>query len=168
MRKIQTFFISFLLLLSCITSVTALADSQSTTVRYSVPAIVIYKDYDGTSTTQKVKVGTVLKAPKAKGKPGCVFEGWIDEKTGLLWDFATPVTEHMTLTASYSELDAKKAEQTDGNTGSSAQKKDTSGTTVNSPKTGDTSCLYGYESMVMLSVTAMVALLYARKKKKEE
>lgn len=86
------------------TPVTAFADSQSTTVRYSVPATVIYQDYDGTSTTQKVDVGTILKAPTAKGKPGCLFEGWKDEKTGLLWDFKVPVTEHMTLTASYSEF----------------------------------------------------------------
>ena len=104
MKKIQTFFISLLLLLVCITPVTALADSQSTIVRYSVPATVIYRDYDGTSTTQKVDVGAILKAPEPKGKPGCLFEGWRNEATGLLWDFASPVTEHMVLTASYSEF----------------------------------------------------------------
>lgn len=104
MKKIISCILSIVFLLSCITPVTALADSQSTTVRYSVPATVIYKDYDGTSTTQKVEVGTILKAPKAKGKPGCLFEGWKDEQTGLLWDFTTPVTEHMIFTASYSEF----------------------------------------------------------------
>lgn len=110
MKRIKLFFASILLLFSCMAPVTARADSQSTTVRYSVPAIVTYTDFDGTSTTQKVNVGTVLKAPKAKGKPGCVFEGWRNEQTGLLWNFATPVTEHMTLTASYSDF----TEDTDG------------------------------------------------------
>lgn len=104
MKKIQAFFISLLVLLVSITPVTALADSRSTTVQYSVPATVTYKDYDGTSTTQKVEVGTILKAPKEKGKPGCLFEGWKNEATGQLWNFANHVTEHMTLTASYSEF----------------------------------------------------------------
>lgn len=104
MKKIPIFLTAILLLLSCMTPLTARADSQSTTVRYSVPATITYRDYDGTSTTQKVEVGTILKEPKAKGKPGCTFEGWKNAKTGLLWDFATPVTEHMTFTASYSEF----------------------------------------------------------------
>lgn len=104
MKKIQSFFISILLFLSCITPVTALADSQSTTVRYSVPAVVTYLDYDGTSTTQKVDVGSKLKAPAPKGKPGCLFDGWKNKKTGNLWNFSNPVTEHMTLIASYSEF----------------------------------------------------------------
>ncbi len=105
MKKIMLLIFSILLLLSCITPVTALSDSRYTTVHYSVPATVVYKDYDGTSTTQKVEVGTRLKAPKAKGKPGCIFEGWKDEQTGALWDFTMPVTEHMTLTASYSAFE---------------------------------------------------------------
>ena len=104
MKKIHIFLVSILLLLSCVIPITALADSQSTTVTYSVAATVIYRDYDGTSTTQKVDVGTILKEPKAKGKPGCLFEGWRNEKTGLLWNFAEPVTEHMILTAGYSEF----------------------------------------------------------------
>lgn len=104
MKKIQAFFITILLLLVSITPVTTLADTQSTIVRYSVPATIVYQDYDGTSTTQKVDVGTLLKAPEPKGKPGCLFEGWKNEATGIFWDFTTPVTEHMTLLASYSEF----------------------------------------------------------------
>lgn len=103
MKKKIAFIISILFLLSYITPETALADSQSTTIRYCVPATVIYMDYDGTSTTQKVDVGTKLKAPVPKGKPGCTFSGWKNEKTGLLWDFSQPVTEHLTLTADYRE-----------------------------------------------------------------
>lgn len=102
-EKKIAFIISILFLLSYITPETALADSQSTTIRYCVPATVIYMDYDGTSTTQKVDVGTKLKAPVPKGKPGCTFSGWKNEKTGLLWDFSQPVTEHLTLTADYRE-----------------------------------------------------------------
>lgn len=103
MKKIIACIISILFLLSCMAPVAALADSQSTTIRYCVPATVIYMDYDGTSTTQKVDVGTKLKAPVPKGKPGCTFSGWKNKKTGLLWDFSQPVTEHLTLTADYRE-----------------------------------------------------------------
>ena len=160
--KKNIFLVSLLLLLFCMTPVTVLADSQSITARYSVPAIVIYKDYDGTSTTQKVDVGTILKAPTAKGKPGCLFEGWKDEKTGLLWDFTTPVTEHMTFIASYSEL----KETVDGNV--EVRKGKMFGTSLHLPKTGDVSNLPGYGMMLILSVTVMVILLDIRKKKKEE
>lgn len=103
MKKILPFVLGVLLLL-CAVPMAAWADSQSTTVRYAVQAVVVYRDYDGTSATQRVDVGTVLQAPKPKGRPGCLFEGWRNEKTGRLWDFSQPVTEHMTLTASYSEF----------------------------------------------------------------
>lgn len=103
MKKTISCIISFLLLLSCMTPIIVLADSQSTTVHYSVPATVIYMDYDGTSTTQKVDVGTLLKAPAAKGKVGYTFNGWKNEKTGQLWDFSQPVMEHLTLIADYSK-----------------------------------------------------------------
>lgn len=63
--------------------------------------------------------------------------------------------------------DVRKSGQTTGNT-DSGQKNDTSGTAINSTKTGDTSNLSGYGMMLMLSVTVMAALLYTRKKKKEE
>ena len=156
MKRIIVGMLSILLLLSCITPVTALADSQSTTVRYSVPATVIYRDYDGTSTTQKVEVGTTLKAPKVKGRPGYSFAGWIDAKTGLLWDFTTPVTEHMTFTASYSRIrDDDKSQES-----SSAV------TATDAPRTGDTSFIFGYAVLLVLSATVMVVLVY--KKKKEE
>ena len=83
MKKLILLLISIPLLASC--TAVVYADSKSTTVRCSAPAVVTYKDYDGTSTTQKVEVGTLLKEPKPKGKPGYTFEGWIDEKTGQLF-----------------------------------------------------------------------------------
>lgn len=104
MKKLHSVLAVLLLVLFCAVPVTVWADSQSTIVRYNVQAVVVYQDYDGTSATQHVDVGTLLHAPAPKGKPGCRFEGWRDEKTGLLWDFAQPVTEHLTLTASYSEF----------------------------------------------------------------
>lgn len=166
MKKIISFILSILLLFSCVPQVTVLADSQSTMVKYSVLATVIYKDYDGTSTTQKVKVGTILKAPEAKGKPGCRFIGWKDAKTGDFWDFSKPVTEHMTLVACYSpKNNSNKPGQ--GNTNNTPRKLSTSAKTITLPKTGDISWLEGYEITLMLSIAVMAILLYMRKKEEE-
>lgn len=101
MKRLKVFLITGMLLLSCAAPVTALADSKSTTVHYSVPASVTYREYDGTSTTQKVAAGETLKAPESKGIEGYVFEGWMDLSNGQLWDFEQEVIEHLTLTACY-------------------------------------------------------------------
>ena len=81
MKKIVLLICSLFLFLC---PIDVYADSQSTTVMYSVPAVVRYVDYDGSSTVQKVDVGTLLKAPSPKGRSGYVFEGWIDSETGML------------------------------------------------------------------------------------
>lgn len=150
MKKLILSLISILLLVSCAVSV--YADSKSTTVRYSAPAIVTYKDYDGTSTTQKVDVGTILMEPKPKGKPDCVFLGWIDERTGQLWDFSKPVTEHLTLTASYSKA------QNDKNANTAAK-------TESSPNTGDSARTALYTIAFLVSVAM---LIYTIKRKTED
>ena len=184
MKKIHLFFAGILLLLFCMAPVTALADSQSTTVRYSVPATIIYQDHDGTSTTQKVEVGTLLKAPQPKERPGYAFAGWRDAATGLLWDFTQPVTEHLTLVASYVKLPEDTngiggdhgagTDGTGGANGTDVNGADTSDTqtsgvtktTFGHLKTGDPAHLLAYEIMLGLSA-AMFIVLFCKKKKEE-
>ena len=103
MKKIQIFFAGILVLLSCITLVTVQGDSLSTTVRYTVNPTVIYVDYDGTQTTQKVEPGKTLKEPGHKGKKGYTFIGWKNVATGEFWDFSNTVEDHLTLVACYSQ-----------------------------------------------------------------
>lgn len=90
-----------MLLLSNITPSLISADTKSINVKYAVSAKVTYLQYDGTSTTQKVKVGETLKEPKHKNRKGHTFIGWKNKETGRIWDFQTPVEEHMTLVAVY-------------------------------------------------------------------
>ena len=172
MKKIIVCIISSLFLLSCMAPVTALADSQSTTVRYSVPATVIYRDDDGTSTTQKVDVGTKLIEPAPKGKPGYTFSGWKNEKTGQFWDFTQPVTEHLTLTAVYQKSPNSKEEENGElpveHEDDSAEKDTTSAPVlIHSPRTGDTTDLFGYGIMLIASATGFIGWLILRKKKTE-
>ena len=79
------------------------ADTQSTTVRYSVPAKVTFIDGDA-QAVQEVPVGTVFEAPTLSDKPGYAFLGWLNEATGELWDFSNPVEDHMTLVAQYERV----------------------------------------------------------------
>lgn len=116
--RLKRFFcisLGMMVAISCMMTVPALAESKQTTLYYTVQATVIYRDYDGTQTTQKVEPGSLLKEPQPKGKPNCTFEGWRNEKTGKLWNFSDPVTEHLTLVASYIEETTKAS----GNSGSS-------------------------------------------------
>lgn len=110
MKKTASILISILFLLSCMMPVTAFAETQSTTLHYSVSATVVYVDYDGTQTTQKVDVGNTLKEPGHKNRIGYTFLGWKDKSTGNFWNFENPVENHLTLTACYSENDPSSDE----------------------------------------------------------
>lgn len=108
MKRKSVFLAGLLFLLSCMPTVTVMADTQATSVSYSVPATITFTDYDGTSTTQKLEVGKTLKEPASKGKKGSLFLGWRDEATGLLWNFSDPVSDNLNLTASYVEVQEEK------------------------------------------------------------
>lgn len=109
MKKIITCMLSIVFLLSCMISVTVLADSQSTLIRYTVNPTVIYIDHDGTRTTQKVELGSTLKEPSHKGKTGYTFMGWKNLSTGDFWEFSDTVNDNLTLVACYSQ-NSKKAD----------------------------------------------------------
>lgn len=157
MKKVFLSLLCMLLLLSCMTRVTVFADTRASLISYSVPATVTYKDYDGSSTTQKVEVGSLLKAPEAKGKEGCSFYGWKDEKSGLFWDFSKPVTEHLTLVAAYSEPKnlPQKSQKKDG-IASLLQK-------AGGVKTGEDFSSIVFEMIILAAGVALLLVLFGKK-----
>lgn len=108
MKKTIIFILCVLLLLPCIVSFATSADTQSTTVRYSVSPTVIYMDYDGTRTIQKVETGSTLKEPAHKGMSGYTFLGWKNLATGVYWDFRDTVEDNLELVACYKEEGAQE------------------------------------------------------------
>lgn len=76
-------------------------DSQSTTLRYTVSAMVKYVTDNSTIIMSNVNYGDTLIAPEVPVKNGYKFIGWQVEETGELWDFNNVVKEHMTLIAMY-------------------------------------------------------------------
>lgn len=112
MKRFVTILLSMMLLFPCIVSIVISADIQSTTVRYSVSATIIYRDYDGTQTTQKVEVGSYLKEPGHKTREGYTFVGWKNSDTGKLWDFSEPVESSLILVATYKKNTEEDTDQT--------------------------------------------------------
>ena len=112
-------------------------NTQSTTVRYSVPAKVTFIDGDA-QTVQEVPVGTSLEAPALADKPGYTFLGWLNEATGELWDFSSPVEDHMTLVAQYERV-APMPDQNGGDDASQAQSPESGNVPADSnvARTGD-------------------------------
>ena len=113
MKKLLTMIICAMLLFPCITWVLVSADSQSTTVRYSVRATIIYRDYDGTQTTQKVDVGSYLKEPGHKTREGYTFVGWKNSDTEKFWDFSDSVQSSLILIATYEKNAEDETDQTE-------------------------------------------------------
>ena len=60
--------------------------------------IVTYKDGDSEYAKQVLPSGTLATRPDDLAKPGYSFDGWYTSD-GAQWDFTTPVTENITLTA---------------------------------------------------------------------
>lgn len=118
MKKTLIIILSLIFLFPCIVLVKGDSETQtqSTTLHYSVSATVIYEEYDGTRTIQKVDVGTTLKEPAHKGQEGYSFLGWKDMETGEFWDFSATVERNLTLVACYenSSKAIEKAEVTLG------------------------------------------------------
>lgn len=76
-------------------------DTQSTTLKYTVSAVVKYVTDNSTIIMSNVNYGDTLIAPEVPVKNGYKFIGWQVEETGELWDFNNVVKEHMTLIAMY-------------------------------------------------------------------
>lgn len=108
MKKIITILLSMALLFPCIVVFARSADTQSTTVRYTVSPTVVYIDYDGTRTTQKVEVGKLLKEPGHKGMTDYTFLGWRNLATGDFWNFQNPVKDNLVLMACYNQNDSEE------------------------------------------------------------
>ncbi len=56
-------------------------------------------DVDGTKTTEKVDVGSTVSEPSAPTKEGYTFDKWL--LNGTEYDFSTPISGEITLTASW-------------------------------------------------------------------
>ena len=99
--------------------VPAAPQTQGTTVRYSVPAVVTFVDGDD-ETTQDVEVGEPAQDPGHRNREGYEFLGWFDAATGERWDFSTPVTDHMTLVARWQAAERPRPSTGGGRDGGSA------------------------------------------------
>ena len=62
--------------------------------------IVTYKDGDNEYAKQVLPSGTLATRPDTPANPGYIFEGWYTSD-GAQWDYATAVTENLTLTAKW-------------------------------------------------------------------
>ena len=127
MKKRILLLLSIAFLLISVMPILVFADSQSTTVKYSVKATVIYVEYDGVQTVQKVTVGSTLKEPTHKEKVGSRFLGWQNKDTGLFWNFQDPVTDHLTLIASYETINNSGHGSSSGGGGGSHSSASSSG-----------------------------------------
>ena len=154
MKKALSILLCVLLLLPCTAAFAA--DTQSTTLRYSVSARISFVGYDGVRLILQTDVGQTLKEPAHEEIAGYTFIGWVHEETGELWDFSAPVTAHMTLTARY----VKNAEPTPAPTASPT------GGAGNTPKTGSTTRVPQSTAALALSAAALLVLL--KKQKKEQ
>lgn len=76
-------------------------DTQSTTLKYTVSAVVKYVTDNSSIIMSNVNYGYTLIAPEVPVKNGYKFIGWQVEETGELWDFNNVVKEPMTLIAMY-------------------------------------------------------------------
>ena len=90
-------------------SLPAYADTQSTTVYYSVPATVVISD-NGVQTIQKVPVGDTIICPSPSTQPGCTFIGWLNQATGEFWNADDTVMGNMTLIAIYRKVEASQGD----------------------------------------------------------
>lgn len=88
-------------------------DSQSTTLKYTVSAMVKYVTDNSTIIVSNVNCGDTLIAPEAPVKNGYKFIGWQVEETGELWDFNNVVKGHMTLIAKFEKTTNTLVEKED-------------------------------------------------------
>lgn len=84
---------------------------------------VMFVDEDGStvSEAQKVTAGELATMPAVPAKEGFVFDGWLDED-GNEFDFDTPITKDITLTAKWEEAGGYLIVQGTTVTGCNAQK----------------------------------------------
>ena len=84
---------------------------------------VMFVDEDGStvSEAQKVTAGELATMPAVPAKEGFVFDGWFDED-GNEFDFDTPITKDITLTAKWEEAGGYLIVQGTTVTGCNAQK----------------------------------------------
>ena len=108
MKKFAAPFLAFTLAFGVLL-MPAYADTQSTTVYYSVPATVVISD-NGVQTIQKVPVGDTIICPPPSTQPGYTFIGWLNQATGEFWNADDTVKDNMTLIAIYEKMETSQGD----------------------------------------------------------
>ena len=103
MKKLCLLLVTVLLAVSPVV-MSASAESQSTTVRYTVSATVTYLNASGVRITLTVAPGSTLKAPETPTLAGHRFIGWRIDGTDTFWDFTQPVEHDLTLVATFEPI----------------------------------------------------------------
>lgn len=124
-----------------------------------------------------------MKAPVPEYREGYTFAGWINQSTGLFWDFHDPVTENLTLVAYYvkneeSNESEKEKEKTpaaneknntrtpaEAASVSTSESQNLTATVRNVPKTADTSGITQNSILLLLSGAALMGLFIRRRNK---
>ena len=91
---------------------------------------------DGNETTQTVKEGETADKPEAPTKPGHEFSGWFEEGGEAAFDFDTPVTGNVTLTARFEAYTVTPSTDANGTVSAGAMQADGSVTVEAEPNSG--------------------------------
>ena len=91
---------------------------------------------DGNETTQTVKEGETADKPEAPTKPGHKFLGWFEEGNEAAFDFDTPVTGNVTLTARFEAYTVTPSTDANGTVSAGAMQADGFVTVEAEPNSG--------------------------------
>ncbi len=91
---------------------------------------------DGNETTQTVKDGETADKPEAPTKPGHKFLGWFEEGNEAAFDFDTPVTGNVTLTARFEAYTVTPSTDANGTVSAGAMQADGSVKVTAEPNNG--------------------------------
>lgn len=85
---------------------TAITSDLTVSARWTLDTHTVTFDSNGGSAvaTRDIDYGTTTTAPTAPTWAGHTFDGWFADSATTAWDFGTPVTENITLTAHWSVL----------------------------------------------------------------
>lgn len=92
-------------------SMPVLAEEATVPVMYAVSAKITLIDGDISSVVELDECGRISE-PAHYLKEGYEFVGWMNVKTGKMWDFNDVVNTNMTLKAVYKKLDTASVPQT--------------------------------------------------------
>lgn len=122
--------------------------------------------YNDTKSTVEVKDGEVVAKPSDPSYAECTFAGWsTDAQTFVEYDFTTPVTEDITLYASYTKNAPKNDEQTTSPKAPEAKQEETKKEAKELPQTNDPTSIAAIAGTGVLgSLAAIAGVIFKRRK----